>query len=121
MIGMKTLSAALILSAAIVTPAFAQDGGMLGPGNRNGLTPQPGQTYQHHRAYRQAYNRWNGPADAKYRRNKENFGFSGRDPSRVGGESPSLHPSAVLFADGCFRDYHGSSQPAFASRRIHVR
>jgi hypothetical protein len=90
----KTVSAALILSAAIATPAFAQDGGMLGPGSRNGLTPQPGQTYHHHRAYRQAYNRWDGPDDAQYRRNKENFGFSGRDPSRVGGESPSLHPSA---------------------------
>jgi hypothetical protein len=26
-------------------------------------------------------------------RNIENFGFSGRDPSRVGGEDPSLRPS----------------------------
>ena len=88
---MKTLSAALYISAAIASPVFAQDGGVLGPGSSNGLTPQPGQTY-HHRAYRQAYNRWDGPGDAQYRRNKENFGFSGRDPSRVGGESPWLHP-----------------------------
>ena len=88
----KAFSAALILSAAIATPVFAQDAGVLGPGSRNGLTPQHGQTYRHHRAYRQAYNRWNGHSDPEFQRNRENFGFSGRDPSRVGGESPWLHP-----------------------------
>jgi hypothetical protein len=34
---------------------------------------------------------WNG-SDAEFRRNKQNYGFSGRDRSRIGGEAPWLHP-----------------------------
>jgi hypothetical protein len=98
---MKTLSAVIILSAAVATPVFAQDAGVLGPGSPYGLEPQPGPTY-HRRAYdrwnyRGAHNQLNGPFYATPRTrdgwNMENFGFSGRDPSRVGGEDPSLHPS----------------------------
>ena len=39
---------------------------------------------------------YNGPVYIPHsmdERNIENFGFSGRDPSRVGGEDPSLRPS----------------------------
>jgi hypothetical protein len=78
---MKTLSAVMILSAAVATPVFAQP-------------------THHRRAYDQfrgSYNQLNGPAYAvpstQEERNIENFGFSGRDPSRVGGEDPSLNPS----------------------------
>jgi hypothetical protein len=77
---MKALSAAIILSAAIATPAFAQP-------------------THHGRAsnYRGAYNQLNGPSYATPQtrddRNIEDFGFSGRDPSRPGGEDPSLNPS----------------------------
>jgi hypothetical protein len=78
---MKALSAVMILSAAIATPAFAQP-------------------THHGRAYDQfrgSYNQMTGPAYAvpssQFERNIENFGFSGRDPSRVGGEDPSLNPS----------------------------
>jgi hypothetical protein len=77
---MKTLSAVIILSAAVATPVFAQPG-------------------HHGRSnYRGAYNQLNGPSYAapgtsEEQRNIENFGFSGRDPSRVGGEDPSLRPS----------------------------
>jgi hypothetical protein len=75
---MKTLSAAIILSAAIATPVFAQP-------------------THHVRNFRGAYNQLNEPSFAIPRteegRNLENFGFSGRDPSRVGGEDPSLNPS----------------------------
>jgi hypothetical protein len=42
-----------------------------------------------YRDFRGAYNQVNMPAP----RNIENFGFGGRDPSRVGGEDPSLNPS----------------------------
>ena len=49
--------------------------------------------------YRGSYNQanTNRPFDAAPQtpeeiRNLENFGFSGRDPSRVGGESPYLNP-----------------------------
>ena len=47
--------------------------------------------------YRGAYNQSNGsssaaPLTAEEKRNKEDFGFSGRSPSRPGGESPSLNP-----------------------------
>jgi hypothetical protein len=47
--------------------------------------------------YRRAYNQWNEPFYAapqtRGNRNIEDFGFSGRDPSRVGGEDPNLRPS----------------------------
>ena len=47
--------------------------------------------------FRQAHNRWNGPFDATPQPGNywgmNGFGFSGRDPSRVGGEDPSLNPS----------------------------
>jgi hypothetical protein len=76
---MKTLSAVILLSTAVATPVFAKD---------------------HVRAYDQyrgAYNQMNGPTYAIPQtlegRNIENFGFSGRDPSRVGGWDPSLNPS----------------------------
>jgi hypothetical protein len=82
MTNMKALSAVVILSAAIATPAFAQ-----GP-------------HHHIRARDQflgAYNQVNGPVyaapDAQERRNIEDFGFSGRDRSFPGGEDPSLNPS----------------------------
>jgi hypothetical protein len=89
---MRTLSAAIILSAAVATPVFAQDTGVRGPGSRYGLASQT--------APRGAYNQLNGPSDAtpralddEHKRDIENFGFSGRDPSRVGGEDPDLKPS----------------------------
>jgi hypothetical protein len=78
---LKTLSAAIILSATVATPVFAQP------------------TY-HGRAYdryRGAYNQLSGPSFAAPQTQEEwniqNFGFSGRDRSRVGGEDPSLRPS----------------------------
>jgi hypothetical protein len=45
--------------------------------------------------YRGTYDQSNGPSaplTLEQERNKEDFGFSGRDPSRVGGESPYLNP-----------------------------
>jgi hypothetical protein len=81
MINVKALSAVMILSAAVVTPAFAQ----------------PTHHGRAHDQFRGSYNQLNGPAYAvpqsQDERNIENFGFSGRDPSRVGGEDPSLNPS----------------------------
>ena len=73
----KTLSAAIILSVAVATPAFAK---------------------RHSRAYnlkdfRGAYNQVTGPSYATPRtggRNLENFEF---DHSFPGGEDPSNNPS----------------------------
>jgi hypothetical protein len=52
---------------------------------------------EHHMKFRRAYNQWNGPVvivpPPYYNWDTNGFGFSGRDPSRVGGEDPSLHPS----------------------------
>ena len=44
--------------------------------------------------FRGSYNRLNRPSidELQERRNIENFGFSGRDPSRPGGWDPSLNP-----------------------------
>ena len=88
---MKTLSAAIILSAAVTTPLFAQDTGVRGPGNRYGLEQQRGS--------RGAYNQLNGPSsyaaaralDDEDKRDMDNFGFSGRDPSVPGGKDSSLN------------------------------
>jgi hypothetical protein len=78
---LKTLSAVIILSATVATPVFAQP-------------THYGRAYDR---YRGAYNQSNEPFYAipqtRDDRNIENFGFSGRDPSRVGGEDPSLKPS----------------------------
>ena len=44
--------------------------------------------------FRRSYNQLNRPSidELQERRNIENFGFSGRDPSRPGGWDPSLAP-----------------------------
>ena len=87
----KTLGAVIILTAAVAAPAFAQDAGKLGRGSHHG------QAYEQSN-YRGAYNQLGGaPYDAAPQtpdemRNRDNFGFSGRDPSRVGGEDPDLNP-----------------------------
>jgi hypothetical protein len=84
---MKMLSAVIILSAAVAAPVFAQDAGVRGPGSRTGLG-----------AHRGAFNQLNGPFYASPRtqdgRNMENLGSSASDPSRVGGEDSSFHPSS---------------------------
>lgn len=75
---MKTLTAVAIMSTAIVTPVLAKSG-----------------TYRHE-SFRGAYNQVTEPfavPQPRAERNIENFGFSGRDPSRVGGWDPSLNPS----------------------------
>ena len=83
---LKTLSAVLIVSAAIAAPVFAQDAGLVGPGSHHGR----GYDQSH---YRGAYNQLTGSSDAapltnEERRNLEDFGWTGRDPSRVGGMFP---------------------------------
>ena len=77
----KILSAVVILSTAIATPVFAKAHYRV-PDDQN---------------FRGAYNRSNAPFYAQpltneQRANVEDFGRSGRDPSRVGGEDPYLHP-----------------------------
>ena len=89
---MKILSAVIILSAAVATPVFAEDAGVLGPGSGYGLRPQPGPAY-HGRAYdrwnfRRAYNQLDGSFYAT-----PYFGFGGIDRSWAGGEDPSRRPS----------------------------
>ena len=53
---MKTLSAVIILSAAVTTPVFAQEAGVRGPGGLYGL--------ETHSGSRGAYNQLNGPSYA---------------------------------------------------------
>jgi hypothetical protein len=77
MTNVKALSAAIILSVAIGTPVFAKE---------------HGRAYDR---YRGAYNQLSGPSyaipETRAGRNSENFGFSGRDSSPMGGTW--LHPS----------------------------
>jgi hypothetical protein len=82
MTSVKTLSAAIVLSAAITTPAFAR--------------PTHHSRVYDLRGFRGVYNELGTPystPQAQGQLNIQNFGFSGRDPSRVGGWDPSLHPS----------------------------
>ena len=79
MTNMKALGAVIILSAAVATPVFAKE---------------HGRAYDR---YRGAYNQLSEPSyaipETRAGRNIENFGFRGRDPSRVGGSDPNLNPS----------------------------
>lgn len=76
---MKTLTALMLLSTVVATPVLAKE------------------VTHHKRSLRGAYNQVTERSFAVPRteagRNIENYGFSGMDRSRVGGEDPSLHPS----------------------------
>jgi hypothetical protein len=96
---MKALGAVIILSAAFAAPVFAQDA--IGPGS--GLEPQLVTDYRlnyrvpDEQNFRGAYDLSGASFGARplineESQNIEDFGFSGRDPSRVGGENPYLHP-----------------------------
>jgi hypothetical protein len=85
---LKAISAAVVVSAAIATPAFAQE--FYGPyvvGPYGPVGPAP--TYY---PYGQAPGDYLPPRNAEEYWNLVNHGFTGRDPSRVGGASPSLKP-----------------------------
>jgi hypothetical protein len=91
---MKILSAVAILSTAFAAPVFAQSA--IGPGY--GSQPVTNYRGAYDQTFRGAYDQSGAPfyrrgLTDEERRNVENFGFSGRDPSRVGGEDPSLHPA----------------------------
>jgi hypothetical protein len=79
MTNVKALSAVIILSAAVATPVFAKEHG------------------RDYKGYRGAYNQLSAPSyaipETRAGRNIENFGFSGRDPSAVGGWDPALNPA----------------------------
>ncbi len=84
---MKAISAAALLSAILATPVFAQ-----------GYRPYIGGPYGRgpdgfYGAYGQAPGDYLPPRNADEYWNLVNHGFTGRDPSRVGGSSPSLRPS----------------------------
>lgn len=99
---MQSLCTVLILCAIVAAPVFAKNTGVSGPGSRHGLKPKSGSITRHVRVHHQRYVRGaysqiqpndRYDPDPEFQRNIENFGFSGRDPSRIGGEDPSLHPS----------------------------
>ena len=68
------------------------------------FTAVPSFGESHHRAIRHYHSAYghrdysgymtpgSGHYDPEFQRNRENFGFSGRDPSYPGGVDPSLHP-----------------------------
>jgi hypothetical protein len=89
---LKILSAIAIISTVIATPVFAQEAPVDGlqsqsqPGiNSRGASTQPDPSVYDPTVY-------DGPLTNKERRNLEDFGISGRDPSRVGGEDAWLNP-----------------------------
>ena len=91
----KALSAIAVLSAVLAVPTFARDAG---PAKHDGLRIHRGPTHhplrdQH---FRGAYNQHNERfySYPRFQLHTANFGSRGRDPSRIGGEDPNLHPSA---------------------------
>jgi hypothetical protein len=83
---LRTVSAALLLSAAIATPALAQEI-IVSP--RYAVEVQPGPTYY------QGYDEYDAPLvvpSRYYDRYGHHFGY--RDHSRPGGYSPSRNPAA---------------------------
>ena len=70
----------------VATPGLARDAGAFSRYGR----------IHHYRGYRD-YSGYldprSGHYDLEFQRNREDFGFSGRDPSRIGGEDPYLHPA----------------------------
>ncbi len=83
---MKTIAAAAILTASIAAPALAQEMST-GPNTSFGS----GSQQRFYQSYDQMGPSVAPPTSHAYR-NLENFGFSGRDRSRVGGYSPNLNP-----------------------------
>jgi hypothetical protein len=84
---MKTITAAVVLSASIVAPALAQDAYQSFGGAPYRYAPQ------YYRSYDVPPGSY-APQNDQELWNQRNFGFSGRDPSRVGGGSPNLNPSS---------------------------
>ena len=82
---LKAIIAAVVLSAAVATPAFAQE--VYGPYVGPPYGPAP--TFY---SYGQAPGDYLPPRNAEEYWNLVNHGFTGRDPSRVGGVSPNLNP-----------------------------
>jgi hypothetical protein len=62
----------------------------------SGLAIQMATASEHHTKFSRAYDQWNGPVvvipPPRYNSDTNGFGFSGKDPSRVGGEDP-LNPT----------------------------
>ncbi len=84
----SALGVALLLSTAIAAPVFAESAT---------VRPHHARTYDQANfggAYNQQRNGDYAPRTPEEMRNLENFGFSGRDPSRVGGENPNLNPAS---------------------------
>jgi hypothetical protein len=84
---LKLISAAVIVSASIAGPAFAQDIGTGGPYVRAAPYAGPAsrpQTY--YRSYGQVSPEYYAPRNDDEYRNPQNFGFTGRDSSRARGD-----------------------------------
>ena len=88
----RLVSAVLILTAITAAPVLAEDARVLRPAHSGMKHHHHARAHNQH--YRGAYNQsnWRADPDPELQRNKENFGFSGRDPSRIGGVDPSLNP-----------------------------
>jgi hypothetical protein len=91
----KTLSVIAVFSIAIAAPVFARD---TGPEGHDHLRIHHRAAHHHveDQHFRGAYNLHNERfyPSLPFQRNTENFGARGRDPSRIGGEDPNMHPSA---------------------------
>jgi hypothetical protein len=95
------MGAVLLLSAVIAVPVLIT-GPSFGKDARTSSHHRRIHRHVEYQGYRepQGYRDYSGYLDPnsghydkEFQRNREDFGTSGRDPSRVGGEDPNLHPS----------------------------
>ena len=85
----KPVTGALLLLCAVATVSLFTSAPSFAGSYHQGIVRH---YYHGHRDYSGYLNPRSGHYDPEFQRNRENFGFSGRDPSYPGGEDPSLHP-----------------------------
>jgi hypothetical protein len=86
---LKAISAVVVLSAGIATPALAQE--VYGPYVASPYGPV-GPAPMYYRSYGQVPGNYLPARNTDEYWSLVNHGFTGRDPSRVGGDSPSVNP-----------------------------
>jgi hypothetical protein len=85
----KPVAGALLLVWAAAAMSLFTAAPSFGRSHHQGIVRHYDHGYRDYSGY---LNPRSGHYDPEFQRNRENFGFSGRDPSYPGGEDPSLHP-----------------------------
>jgi hypothetical protein len=90
-----TTRAVLLVCAAAMAPVF-----LAAPSFGKDIRSHHRRVIHHYYSANRDYSGYLDPTsghyDPEFQRNRENFGFSGRDPSYPGGVDPSIHPGRAF-------------------------